>query len=80
MSRHFIDYDGDSFCTALSDRTAMDSDGHVMMRMSEHTAMNMDTGEVHRISSWRNDDDDDDRSRFGSDNGDGFFRRRRDDD
>ena len=30
-----------------------------MMRMGDHMAMDMDTGDIHMISSWSDDDDDD---------------------
>ena len=30
----------------------MDSDGNLMMRMGDHMAMDMDTGDIHMISSW----------------------------
>lgn len=30
-----------------------------MMRMGDNMAMDMDTGDIHLVSSWPNDDDDD---------------------
>lgn len=38
---------------------AMDSDGDLMMRMGNNMVMDMDTGDIHMISSWPNDDDED---------------------
>ena len=38
---------------------AMDSDGDFMMRMNDHMAMDMDSGDIHIISSWPDDDRDD---------------------
>lgn len=35
----------------------MDSDGDLMMRMGDHMAMDMDTGDIHMISSWPDDDE-----------------------
>ena len=35
----------------------MDSDGGLMMRMGDHMAMDMDTGDIHMISSWSDDDE-----------------------
>ena len=36
---------------------AMVSDGDLMMRMGDHMAMDMDTGDIHMISSWPDDDE-----------------------
>ena len=38
---------------------AIDSDGNMMMRISDNMAMDMDSGELHFVSSWDNDEDDD---------------------
>ena len=38
---------------------AMDSDGNMMMRMGDHMAMDMDSGDLHMISSWDRDEDND---------------------
>ena len=43
MSKHFFDYDDGAFAYTVSDNMAMD----------------MDSGELHIISSWDNEDDDD---------------------
>lgn len=32
--------------------TGFDSDGHMMSRMSDNMALDMDTGEIHMVSSW----------------------------
>ena len=40
---------------SISDNVAMDSDGDLMMRMGDHMAMDMDTGDIHMISSWPDD-------------------------
>ena len=39
---------------------AIDSDGNMMMRMSDNMAMDLDSGDIHIISSWSNDDEDED--------------------
>ena len=36
----------------------MDSEGDMILRMSDNMAMDMDSGEIHMISDWNNDDDD----------------------
>ena len=43
MSKHFFDYDDGDFAHTISDNMAMD----------------MDSGELHIISSWDDEDDDD---------------------
>ena len=43
MSKHFFDYDDGDFVYTVSDNMAMD----------------MDSGELHIISSWDDEDDDD---------------------
>ena len=41
MSKHFFDYD----------------DGDFVMSISDNMAMDMDTGDIHMISSWPDDDE-----------------------
>lgn len=60
MSKHFFDFEDGDFAHTISDNMAIDSDGDLLMRMGDNMAMNMDTGDVHVISSWSNDDEDDD--------------------
>ncbi len=35
MSKHFFDYDDGDFVFSISDNTAMDSDGDLLIRMSD---------------------------------------------
>ena len=37
---------------------SFDSDGNMMMRMSENMAMDMDSGELHFTSNWSDEEDD----------------------
>ena len=39
--------------------TGFDSDGHMMSRMSDNMAFDLDTGEIHMVSGWDDDDEDD---------------------
>ena len=57
MSKHFFDYDDGNFADTVSDNRAIDSDGHMMMGMGDNMAMDMDSGELHFISSWDDEDD-----------------------
>lgn len=58
MSRHIFDLDDGDVIFCGSDRMGLDSDGHLMMRMSNSMAMDMDSGELYFISSWDDEDDD----------------------
>lgn len=57
MGKHFFEYDGGDFAYAISDRMAIDSDGDLLMRMDDHTAMDMDSGELHMISDWSREEE-----------------------
>lgn len=59
MSKRFFDYDDGDFAHTVSDNIAINSDGDLLMRMGDNLAMDMDSGDLHFISS-RSDDDDDD--------------------
>ena len=54
--RNIFDYDDGDFLFRNGD-TAFDSDGNMMMRMSDNMAMDMDSGELHLTSSWDDDDE-----------------------
>ena len=55
----FFFFYGD-FIYQTSGNMGIDSDGDLHMRMGDNMSMNMDTGELHMTSGWKNDDDDDD--------------------
>ena len=59
MSKRFFDYEDSDFAMSTSDNMAIDSNGDLMMRMGNNMAMDMDTGDIHLVSSWPDDDDDD---------------------
>ncbi len=56
MSKPLFDFNGGDFLCRRGD-TAFDSDGNMMMRMSDNMAMDIDSGELHFTSSWEDDDD-----------------------
>ena len=56
MSKHFFDYNDGDYAHSISDTMAIDSDGNMMMRMGDNMAMDMDTGDLHFISSWPDDE------------------------
>lgn len=53
----FFDFDKGEFGFKLSDDMGMDSDGNVMIKMGNNTAMDMDSGDLHIVSGWDDDDD-----------------------
>ncbi|MFA0815682.1 MAG: hypothetical protein ACC608_07805 [Anaerofustis sp.] len=57
MNKCFFDYEDGDFCNCISDSMAMDSKGHMLMRMSGNMAMDVNSGELHIISSWERDED-----------------------
>ena len=59
MSKRFFDYEDGDFAMSISDNMAIDPNGDLMMRMGDNTAMDMDTGDIHLVSSWSDDNDDD---------------------
>ena len=58
MGKPIFDFtDGDYVFSASGD-TAMDSEGHLMMRSGDNAAIDLETGELHITSSWNDDEDD----------------------
>lgn len=60
MRNPIFDYDDGDFIYQTSGNMGIDSDGNLHMRMGDNISMDMDTGELHFNSGWRNDDEDDD--------------------
>lgn len=52
MKRNFFDFDSEEFELGLSDNVLINSDGDLMMRMSDNMEMDMDSGELHIIFSF----------------------------
>lgn len=46
------DFEDGDLLFGRSGDTAFDSEGHMMMRMSDNMAMDIDTGEMHLVSGW----------------------------
>ena len=59
MGKHIFDFEDGDFMFSISDDMAMDSDGHMMMRMGKNMALDMDSGDIHMIAAWSLDDEDD---------------------
>ena len=60
MYNPIFDYDDGDFIYQTSSNLGFDSNGDMHMRMGDNMSMDMDTGELHLTSGWRNDDNDDD--------------------
>ena len=50
---YIIDYDNnDEYCTIISEDTAVSEAGHTLQKFSNHTVMDLETGEMHFTSDW----------------------------
>jgi len=58
MHNPIFDYDDGDLIFQTASNLGIDSDGDMYMRMGDNMSMNMDTGELHLTSSWKDDDDD----------------------
>lgn len=56
MKKPFFDFDDGDFLDPVSKDMAIDSDGNLMLRLDDDLAMDMDTGDIHTVSSWSDDD------------------------
>ena len=52
-----FDYEDGDFIHILHNGMAMDSDGNLMMKLFDNMAMDMDSGDIHMVSSWPSDDE-----------------------
>lgn len=52
----FFDYDDSDFATPLSNNMAIDSDGDMLMKLTDSLTMDMDSGDIHFISGWNSDE------------------------
>ena len=59
MAKPIFDLEDGDFIFSTSGNLGFDSDGNMMMRILENMAMNMDSGELHFVSSWDDGEDDD---------------------
>ena len=60
MSKTFFDFETGEIGHSLSDNMLMNSDGDLLMILSDNMALDFDSGDIHFISSFGTDDDDDD--------------------
>ena len=55
IMKPIIDYDANKLLYPIFKSMTIDSDGNKYMRLSEHMAMDVNTGKIHAISSWPKD-------------------------
>lgn len=60
MCNSIFDNDSGDFIYQTSKNTAIDSEGHLHMRSGDNASIDLNTGELHFNSGWKNIDDDDD--------------------
>ena len=58
MSKPIFNMDDGDYIFSTSGYMGFDSDRNMMMRMSDNIDMDMDSGELHFVSSWDDDDED----------------------
>ena len=58
--KNAFDFEDGGFIFSTHENTGFDSDGDIIIRLSEHTVMNLGTGDVHFADDWKTDDADDD--------------------
>ncbi len=56
MGKLIFDFENGGLIHTLSDQTAMDMDGHFMMRMNDNMVMDIDSGKLHFTSRWDTDE------------------------
>ena len=57
MSQRIFDIKDGDFIFSTGGSMGMDSDGNMMMRMSDNLAMDMESGEFHFVSAWEDEDE-----------------------
>lgn len=60
MGGAFLDLESGELGFSMGDDTLMSSDGNLMSWVSDSSALDLETGELHLIASFGFDDDDDD--------------------
>ena len=57
MVKPIFDLEDGDFIFSTSGNLGFDSDGNMMMRISDNMSMDMDSGELHFVSSWEDDEE-----------------------
>ena len=59
MNEFIYDFEDGKFALKVSDNMAMGPDGKMKIRLAEHMAMDMESGDIHFVSGWSSFDSDD---------------------
>lgn len=59
MAKPFVDMETGDISFSLSNDMLMDSDGHLMQKMSDNMALDLDSGEIRFFSSFGTNENDD---------------------
>ena len=57
MNKKLFDYNDSSFAHTISNNMAIDSNGEMIMRISDNVAIDMETGDLHFISGWSDEEE-----------------------
>ena len=57
MRKRLFDHKDEDYAQTISDNMAMNSDGDLMLRIGEHMAMDLDSGELHLVSEQSDDEE-----------------------
>ena len=57
MCNPIFDYDKGELIIQTSDNTGITTDGHLVTRVGDNMAMDLDSGELHITSFWNDEDD-----------------------
>ena len=58
MYNPVFDYEDGDFIYQTSDNMGIDSDGNLHMRMGDNMSMDLNNGELHFNTGWKNEDED----------------------
>ena len=57
MRKRLFDHKDEDYAQTISDNMAMNSDGDLMLRIGEHMAMDLDSGELHLVLEQSDDEE-----------------------
>jgi len=58
MFGHIFDFDDGDMIFGTGGDMGIDSDGHMMTRVSDNMSMDLETGDLHFTSCWDDEDED----------------------
>ena len=58
MLKQILNFDDGNLIFPTPGNVGFDSNGNMVLKMSDNMAMDMDSGEIHFVSSWDEEEDD----------------------